>query len=203
VRRCLARIIVAFALLSAADGVYQRRPPSVASASSYPSGLLNYNKPIARLLDLSRLDKDTVIFRIEKSRYRLTVFVKRKAIKAYPVVFGSNPVDDKRREGDVCTPEGTFRIRALYPHRRWSKFLWLDYPTRDSWRKFQEAKRSGQIGPQATVGSEIGLHGVPAGQDALIDARVNWTLGCISLKTADIAEIYLLAKAGTRVEIIR
>jgi murein L,D-transpeptidase YafK len=203
VRRGIASGIAAFALLCAAGGGCQRRPPTTALETKPRSDLLHYDKPIARLLNLSRLDKDTVVLRIEKSRYRLTVLVKNKAIKSYPVVFGGNPVDDKRREGDCCTPEGRFRVRALYPHRSWSQFLWIDYPTADSWRKFRDTRRRGDIQKQATIGSEIGIHGVPAGQDAWIDDRVNWTLGCISLKNADIAEIYRLAKVGTKIEIVR
>ncbi|MBT3756536.1 MAG: L,D-transpeptidase, partial [Candidatus Cloacimonetes bacterium] len=50
-------------------------------------------------------------------------------------------------------------------------------------------------------GGEIGIHGVPAGYDNMIDEKYNWTLGCISLKNVDVNEIYKLIKVGTRIEI--
>lgn len=192
-------VVIMLALLSGTGGC-QRRPPAMTPAGQNPrTDLLNYSKPINSLIDFSRVKKETISFRIEKAHYRLTVLKSGKPIKSYPVVFGGNPKGDKRQEGDGCTPEGKFRIRALYPHRRWSKFLWLDYPTPTSWRKFREAKRKGEISSRATIGGQVGIHGVPSGYDAIIDDRTNWTLGCISLKNADIAEIYTLAKVGTRV----
>lgn len=193
------KILFACLILFGAMGcACQSRPAPPPSRSD----LLNYGKPLAHLLKRSRVNGDAVALYIEKSRLRLTVRVHGRAIKSYPVVLGGNPVDDKRYEGDSCTPEGTFRIRARYPHKSWSKFLWLNYPNADSWRKFQAAKRRGEINPQATVGSEIGIHGVPTGYDALVERRSNWTLGCISLKTADINEIYSVVKVGTRVKIV-
>jgi murein L,D-transpeptidase YafK len=122
-------------------------------------------------------------------------------VKSYPVVFGANPVDDKHREGDRCTPEGRFKIDARYPHRLWNKFMLLSYPTAESWRKFKEAKRSGKLRASATIGGNVGIHGVPEGRDDAIDSRTNWTLGCISLKNADVDELYSVVRKGTAVEI--
>ena len=122
-------------------------------------------------------------------------------IKSYPVVFGSNPIDDKLRQGDSCTPEGIFKVRAHYPHKSWSKFIWIDYPTEDSWKKHNTAKSSGFITENAAIGGEIGIHGVPEGYDNMIDEKYNWTLGCISLKNVDVNEIYMIIKVGTKIEI--
>lgn len=124
-----------------------------------------------------------------------------EVLKSYPVVFGSNPVDDKRMQGDRCTPEGNFSVRDLYPHKKWNKFIWLDYPTEDSWRKHKAAKQSGDIPASAAIGGEIGIHGVEKGYDYAIDHKMNWTLGCISMKNAHLDEIFPLIKKGTRVEI--
>ena len=51
---------------------------------------------------------------IDKSDYTLSVFHKDKKLITYPCVFGFNAVDDKSREGDGCTPEGTFKIRSIF-----------------------------------------------------------------------------------------
>ncbi|MBE9009411.1 L,D-transpeptidase [Pseudanabaenaceae cyanobacterium LEGE 13415] len=153
-------------------------------------------------ISLSTIDKSKTSILVEKSKYRLTVYYDKKPVKSYPVVFGNNPVDDKSSEGDRRTPEGIFQIRDLYEHPDWSKFFWLDYPTPQSWRKHLSAKLKGQIGWFSTVGSEIGIHGLPQGQDAMIDQRKNWTWGCVSLKNQDVEEIYRIVQVGTIVEIV-
>lgn len=163
--------------------------------------LLNRDRPLITLLQPSK-DPSSISILVEKSKYRLTVFQQRKAIKSYPVVFGGNPTGDKLREGDKKTPEGTFRIRAQYPHAEWSKFLWLDYPTPYSWQKHYRAKADGTINPLQSIGGEVGIHGVPQGYDDSIDNRTNWTLGCVSLKNKDIDELYRVTQVGTIVEIL-
>lgn len=169
-----------------------------------PAGedLLNNDVPLTRLLATESLDKETISVLIEKAKYRLTVYEDDQPIKSYPMVMGSAPTGDKLQEGDRKTPEGIFRIRDLYPHESWSKFLWLDYPTEDSWRKHREAKRSGKLDSTATIGGEIGIHGVPEGSDGLIADRQNWTLGCPSLTNKDVDEIYNVVQVGTVVEIV-
>ena len=164
--------------------------------------LLNYNQPIAQIIAPANIDKTKTSILIEKSKYRLTLYYNQQPIKSYPVVFGKNPVADKLKEGDFSTPEGIFPIRDLYNHPNWSKFLWLDYPNQTSWRKHLQAKIGGKIKWSDTIGSEVGIHGVPASGDNLIDKRSNWTWGCISLKNQDVDEIYQIVQQGTKVEII-
>jgi murein L,D-transpeptidase YafK len=140
---------------------------------------------------------------ISKSDYVLRLMADTFVLKSYPVVLGGNPVDDKLRQGDECTPEGIFHLRAKYPHNKWSKFLWIDYPTDDSWRKHRAAKADGTIPESASIGGEVGIHGVPAGKDYLISEGFNWTLGCISLRNEDVDEIYPFVEVGTEVRIGR
>lgn len=167
-----------------------------------PLDRLNYDKPLTQMLKGESVDRRRVGLKIEKSRYLLTLLYRGKPLKAYPVVFGRNPVDDKRCEGDACTPEGTFHLAEVRPHRLWSKFMLLDYPTAASRQKFRVAKEKGEIPANATIGGAVGIHGVPDQADRAIEARRNWTLGCISLKTADIDELYSVCQKGTRVEIV-
>ena len=127
---------------------------------------------------------------IDKSDYNLSVFHKDKKLITYPCVFGFNAVDDKSREGDGCTPEGTFKIRSMYAHKSWSYFIWIDYPNATSWERFKKRKADGKIPANATIGGEVGIHGVPDGRDDLINQKTNWTLGCISLKTKDITDLF-------------
>ena len=169
--------------------------------TSSNNDLLNYQKSITDLIP-APIKKSQTAISIEKSRSLLTIYYRDRPIKSYPVVFGSNPVGDKLQEGDRKTPEGTFKIRDLYPHARWSKFIWLDYPNQESWSKHLQAKQQGVIPASASIGGEIGIHGVNRGADYLIDEGSNWTLGCISLKNSDVDEIYSVVEVGTLVKIM-
>lgn len=164
--------------------------------------LINGNQAIATITNRSTLDSEKLTLLIEKSKFRLTVYYDQKPLKSYPVVLGSVPTGDKLREGDRKTPEGLFQLQDKYPHPSWSKFLWLNYPTADSWRKHLDAKRQGTIKASDTVGSAIGIHGVPRGSDHLIDQRQNWTWGCIALKNKDVDELYGIVSKGTWIEIL-
>lgn len=170
------------------------------SHPSPPESLLNYDRPLSEVI--GAIDKSKVSILIEKSQYRLTVYYDKAPVKSYPVVFGGNPVGDQLREGDRRTPEGIFKIRDLYPHYSWSKFIWIDYPNQESWRKHREAKGQGKIDKGDRIGGEIGIHGVPYNGDYLIYRGNNWTLGCISLKNKDVDEIYEVLQKNTLVEII-
>lgn len=162
-------------------------------------GLTNDSIPLDELLDSLSLPPEGIRLLVDKSDYVLSVLSDTLVLKQYPVVFGGNPVDDKLRRGDRCTPEGEFRVRSKYLHRSWNKFIWIDYPNEASWEKHRQAKRDGIIDETAEIGGEIGIHGVPQGTDRLIDLRMNWTLGCISLKNRDIDEFYPYIRTGTPV----
>lgn len=179
------------------DASANQKPKHIALASN---NLLNYEQSLNELID-QPIDKSATSLLVEKSKYRLTIYYQQTPIKAYPVVFGANPQGDKLKEGDLKTPEGIYSIRDLYPHPSWSKFIWLDYPNSDSWRKHWQAKREGEIAALATIGGEIGIHGVPPGQDSLIEDGNNWTWGCVSLRNGDVEEIYEVVEVGTKVEI--
>ncbi|MEZ4687423.1 MAG: L,D-transpeptidase [Bacteroidia bacterium] len=162
----------------------------------------NYSIPLDHLLANNRVDTSGLFVFIQKDSLLLTLFSKdTMPVKSYPVVLGGNPVDDKLMQGDQCTPEGTFFVRAAYPHEKWDFFVWLDYPTADSWKKHHKAKAEGRIPQDAAIGGEIGIHGVPVGADYLIDQQSHWTLGCISLKSKDIRELYPYLQAGRKVVI--
>ena len=163
------------------------------------SVLKNYSMKLDVLIDSLSISGDQIYLSIDKSEYKLSVMADTLTIKEYPVVLGGNPVDDKLRQGDQCTPEGRFKVRTKYPHSSWDKFIWIDYPNEDSWTKHNNAKHLGLIEETANIGGEIGIHGVPRGSDEIIDLGMNWTLGCISLKNEDINDFYPYISAGTLV----
>jgi murein L,D-transpeptidase YafK len=189
-----------FSQLACCNEVAEQNPDWVAG------GPLNLDRRLVSdsKVKLSKILKPErkIALLIDKSDYLLAVLQDNQVIKIYPVVFGFGAGPDKLREGDGATPEGVFSIKQKYPHPDWNYFLWLNYPTRDSWRKHESAKSQGKIPAKAGIGSEVGIHGVPLEQNRWIDQRKNWTAGCISLKNNDIKEIYPWIQVGTRVKII-
>ena len=79
----------------------------------------------------------------------------------------------------------------------------IDYPNDESRRKFNEAKINGEIPKDAEIGGEVGIHGTPENGEYLIDDKVNWTWGCISLKRDDVDEIYPYINESTEIIIVK
>lgn len=141
----------------------------------------------------------TIYIIIDKSDYELSVYDQKGWYATYPVVFGNNSLDDKKMEGDKNTPEGTFHIIRKRIDDKWDRFMTLDYPTKESWEKFNERKEDGEIPQSAQIGGGIGIHGTWPHEDFVIDRYKNWTLGCISMKRSDVEELYDYTPIGTKV----
>ncbi len=142
--------------------------------------------------------KPTVIV-VHKLSRKLTIYQGLTPLKTYPVVLGNDPRNDKLCQGDTCTPEGVYHIRAKYPHARWDYFMWLDYPNTQNWLKFAQAKKAGRLPPDADIGGDVGIHGTEDPTRNL--TGVNWTKGCVSLTNQDLEEIYPLVNDKTLVVI--
>lgn len=141
----------------------------------------------------------TIYILIDKSKYELSVYDDKGWYATYPVVFGNSSLEDKKMEGDKNTPEGTFHIISKRIHDEWDRFMALDYPTKESWEKFNKRKALGEIPASAHIGGGIGIHGTWPHEDFVIDRYKNWTLGCISMKRSDVEELYNYTPVGTKV----
>ncbi|MEJ7911862.1 MAG: L,D-transpeptidase [Chitinophagaceae bacterium] len=173
----------------------------------FTSGDTTFNSPATAVYSPVKTRKKTsapqspMRIVIDKSDYELNVYDAQGWYATYPVVFGNNPLLDKKVEGDRCTPEGTFKIQSKKPHAKWSRFMLLDYPNGESIAKFNQLKQRGEIPKNAKPGGGVGIHGTYPHEDFIIDRYKNWTLGCISLKNADVQEIYGYLPVGTTVTI--
>jgi murein L,D-transpeptidase YafK len=157
-------------------------------------------------LSPSSIDADKIFLLIDKSDYRMYLYEDVTLRKIYKVVFGSRDLSDKLVQGDRRTPEGTFRISSKRYDNRWSRFLLLDYPNQSSWAKFNDRQQRGIVPAGADIGGGIGIHGVEyytGIRDSYVDGRINWTLGCVSMKNTDVNELYEIIKVGTPVVIRR
>lgn len=170
------------------------------------SGLVDFadtNPTLKEIVASLQLQKEDLSLFIDKSDYTLQVLADTTIVKTYAMVLGTNPIDDKLMQGDRATPEGIFKVRASYPHKSWSKFIWIDYPTKNSWKKHNAAKTENRIPKDVKIGGEIGIHGVPNNRDTLINNKQNWTWGCISLKNDDINELFEVVYDGMEIEIVK
>jgi len=140
---------------------------------------------------------------IDKSDYELSLYDEQGWYATYPVVFGNSSLSDKKMEGDKNTPEGTFHIASKRVHDKWHRFMALDYPTKESWEKFNQRKSKGEIPASAKIGGSIGIHGTWPHEDFQIDRYKNWTMGCISMKNEDVEDLYKYVPIGTKIIIRR
>lgn len=180
-------------LLFSCEGQF---PAAVTGQSSAQSSL----KEIVAERKIPKKDLKIVI---RKAARTLSVYFKEEQLISYPCVLGFAPVGDKMQEGDGKTPEGKFKIKSMYPHKSWSYFIWFDYPNDVSRQRFNDRKAKGTIPADAKIGGDIGIHGVPAGNNELIEKSVDWTLGCISLTTENITDLYQSIGTETSIEILK
>lgn len=146
-------------------------------------------------------DNESYYIVISKKKYELRVYDSKGWLVTFPVVFGSNDIDDKYMEGDRRTPEGTFTIISKRVHEKWDRFLMLDYPNAESYKKFNDRKARGLIPQNAQIGGGVGIHGTWPHEGYAIDQYQNWTLGCISMKNQDVEELFRMIPVGTKVTI--
>ncbi|MEJ0102516.1 MAG: L,D-transpeptidase [Bacteroidota bacterium] len=143
----------------------------------------------------------TIYIIIDKSDYELQVYDDKGWYATYPVVFGSTSLDDKQMEGDRKTPEGNFKVISKKLHPKWDRFIMLDYPTKESYERFNQRKQNGDIPRNATIGGGVGIHGTWPHEDYQVDKYKNWTNGCIALKNEDVEDLYNYLPVGTKVTI--
>ncbi len=136
---------------------------------------------------------------INKTKYSLSVFDQKGWLVTYPVVFGSSDLRDKLYEGDRKTPEGNFTIASKRLHPKWDRMMLLDFPTPESYEKFNVRKSQGIVPASAKIGGGIGIHGTWPHEDFQIDRFRNWTDGCISMRNKDVEELYNMVPVGTKV----
>ncbi len=152
-------------------------------------------------IDPDTMNRDSVMVVVNKSKYNLEVFYRRKLIRSYKAVFGPKPMENKNMAGDRCTPEGWFTIQSKNPQSKYHKFMLINYPNDSSIARFNRLKAKGEIPANAQLGGDVGIHGIWKGGDDMIELGVCWTDGCIALKNADIDDLYTLVAPGTRVYI--
>jgi murein L,D-transpeptidase YafK len=138
---------------------------------------------------------------IDKSDYELRVYDTEGWYATYPVVFGSNDLNDKFMAGDKRTPEGNFKVLLKKIHPKFGPELLLDFPNQESIKKFNERMNRGLVPRSAKIGNGIAIHATRPEEEWTVDYFQNWTDGCISLKYKEAKDLYSYIPAGTPVTI--
>jgi len=138
---------------------------------------------------------------IDKSDFELRVYDAEGWYETYPIVFGSKDQADKMREGDKRTPNGNFRVIVKKMHSKWGPELLLDYPTEESYRRFNERKAKGLIPSNSKIGGGIAIHATRPQEEWTVDHFYNWTDGCVSVKYSEMLDLYDYIPLGTPVTI--
>jgi murein L,D-transpeptidase YafK len=138
---------------------------------------------------------------VDKSDYELKVYDDEGWFATYPVVFGSKDLNDKYREGDKRTPDGSFKVILKKIHKKWGPELLLDYPNEESVRRFNERKQKGLVPKNAKIGNGIAIHATRPQEEWTVDNFYNWTDGCVSVKYTEMKDLFSYIPVGTPVTI--
>jgi murein L,D-transpeptidase YafK len=145
---------------------------------------------------------------VSKSARQLSLYSDGRVVRTYQIALGTNPVDDKVRQGDRSTPEGDFYVCVKNARSNFYLSLGLSYPniedaerglrdkliTRSQRDAIVRAIQNKRRPPWDTaLGGEIFIHG--GGTDG------DWTWGCVALANPDIKELFDAVPMGTSVQI--
>lgn len=134
---------------------------------------------------------------VSKSQRRLMLYSDNKLVRVYRVGLGTDPVNDKIKEGDRRTPEGEFYVFVKNERSAYYLSLGLSYPnaedaerglrdgliTRAQYNSIVDAIRRKVAPPQNTpLGGLIYIHGNGSQSD--------WTWGCVALDDPNIRELF-------------
>ncbi|HKY32343.1 MAG TPA: L,D-transpeptidase, partial [Candidatus Polarisedimenticolia bacterium] len=196
-----------------ADGKYERAAAAalqanqtIGSAAARFSRFMHASADPSKGRQYARWVRDTIAWSaandskaiiIDKMRRTLTLVSNGARVRTYRAELGINGTQMKLMAGDRATPEGRYRITEKRgPGRtRWYKALMLNYPNEDDLRRFQHAKRRGQISKRAGPGNLIEIHG-EGGRGG------DWTDGCVALVNRDMDDLFDRVGVGTPVTIV-
>jgi murein L,D-transpeptidase YafK len=130
--------------------------------------------------------------------------------------MGREPRGHKLTQGDLRTPEGSYRIVGPLERNRFHGFIPIDYPSqqdadealaegrigRRDHARIADAHRRGVQPPGDTpLGGDIGIHG--EGRRWAGDSQhLDWTYGCVAVTDAALDFLAARVEVGVEVEIL-
>ena len=149
-----------------------------------------------RTVEWSRAHRAAAIV-VSKADRLLTLYRNGRRVVSYPVRLGFNGVLEKRFQGDGATPEGQYRVieKRDRGQTQFYRALLLDYPNSQDRRRFQVARTTGAIPPEAFIGGQIEIHGKE-------NMFLSQTLGCVMLDNRQIDAVFEATEVGAPVTIV-
>lgn len=142
---------------------------------------------------------DLRVDRIVVNKYlrRMYLLSKGAVWRSYQVALGTNEPGPKIAEGDLKTPEGSYRIDYHNPKSNFHLALHISYPNAEDRRRAETAGKK--------PGGNIMIHGFPNDRMGWWGASLvhpgNWTTGCVAVTNDEIREIYDRVKDGTPIDL--
>ncbi|MDH4301343.1 MAG: L,D-transpeptidase [Nitrospira sp.] len=147
-------------------------------------------------VDWSRTHQSPAIV-VSKAERELILYKNGRKVLSYPVRLGFNGIREKQFQGDGATPEGRYRVidKRGPGQTQFYRALVLDYPNAEDRRRFDLAKKTGQIGLGKGIGGLIEIHGVE-------NEYAQQTLGCVMLDNPSMAALFESVPVGTPITIV-
>jgi murein L,D-transpeptidase YafK len=194
-------ILTAFSAFAPASTTDKGKKPHVKATPFRQGAKRLQKKPVRPITPLLVPEESPYYIIVDKSDYELKVYDEEGWYATYPIVFGSKDLGDKMREGDKRTPDGQFKVILKKQHPKWGPELLLDYPTEESYRRFNERKAKGILPKSAKIGSGIAIHATRPDEEWTVDHFYNWTDGCVSVKYTEMKDLFSYIPVGTVVTI--
>lgn len=155
-----------------------------------------WRRMVRQTIEWSRTHRAPAIV-VSKADRVLILYKNGRKVLSYPVRLGYNGILEKRYQGDGATPEGHYRIvkKRGEGQTQFYRALQLDYPNAEDRRRFQSARRSGDLPAGRGLGGLIEIHGID-------NPFMNQTLGCILLDNPHMETLYDRVETGTPVTIV-
>ena len=152
--------------------------------------LEKFNKWVDYTLKESK-EKNIISIIINKSDYALYIIEKGKVEYKYPVELGPNPYDDKKIEGDGCTPEGMYEVSKKLDRGQTNfyKGFLINYPNKED----RKANKTGGL---------IEIHGEGSGLAGNNEGS-NWTFGCVALSNETLDRIFPYIDRNSKITIVK
>ncbi len=144
----------------------------------------SFSRTASIFSNIQQADVTSIV--VSKKARRMYLFEGNHMIRSYRIGLGSEPVGDKKIEGDGKTPEGLYYIDRKNPKSKYFLSLGISYPNKTD---LAEASALGK-----PAGGDIFIHGEDTKPNFF---KPDWTAGCIAVKNREIREIYALVDVGT------
>jgi murein L,D-transpeptidase YafK len=174
-------------------GVYDN---TIAELKGYFKSFSTWKQWTQSAIDESKKNRSYSII-VDKFSRKCYIYLRGEKKYEFEAELGRNWVGDKRRMGDLATPEGIYKIVNKFHGKEteYYKSLSLDYPNARDKERFKDEMSKGMLPAWATIGGGIEIHGGGG-------KGVDWTEGCIALTDSEIDLVYNIAKVGTPVTIV-